>query len=118
MLGISPKRAGISPKAPTRERVPMSGSTLNDDFQRLITDEVRSRRGDGLKRAFGEVARYFGLTERRVRAAWHGEIRNVSADEWQVVRTRRLAALRARQVEIRQELDALHFDLDHDGGRL
>lgn len=118
MLGISPKRAGISPKAPTLERAPMSGSTLNDDFRRLITDEVRSRRGDGLKRAFGEVARYFGLTERRVRAAWHGEIRNVSADEWQMVRARRLAALRARQAEIRHELDTLSIDLDQIGGPL
>jgi hypothetical protein len=96
----------------------MSGSTLNDEFQNLICDEVQSRRGRGLKAAFNEVARLFGLTERRVRAAWHHEIRTVTADEWQVVRACRVAALRARQAQIAHEIDVLGRELDDQRGRM
>ncbi|WP_244959633.1 hypothetical protein [Gluconacetobacter azotocaptans] len=97
----------------------MSGSTIHEQFQDMICDEVQSRRGQGLKTAFIEVARFFGLTERRVRAAWHHEIRTVSADEWQAVRDRRVAALRARQAQIAHEIDLLAARLDEGvgGGR-
>ncbi|MBV1835633.1 hypothetical protein [Acetobacter estunensis] len=114
MLGISPKNVGISPKTPVQT---MSGSTLTDQFQDMVREEVAERRASGLKGAFREVARIFGLTERRVRAAWNRELRSVRAEEWEAVRTRRLASLRARQEHIAAELAALEEEFaTHDAG--
>lgn len=113
MLGISSKRVGISPKnldvssKAARPGASMSGSTLTDQFQEMVRQEVGSRRATGLKGAFREVARLYNLTERRVRAAWHGELRSVRAEEWENVRTRRREALHLRQEQIRQELASL-----------
>lgn len=115
MLGISPKRAGISPKG-TMEGQPMSGSTLSDQFQDTIAAEIENRRARGLKAAFGEVARLFGLTERRVRACWHHEIRRVSLDEWEAVRHRRRELLQQRHAELAQEIAQLTATLQADGG--
>ncbi len=111
MLGISSKRAGISPKGQPPERRPVSGSVYQDEFCGAIRAEVEARRGRGLKIAFAEAARFFGLTERRVRAAWHGEVRTVSADELLAVRARRVAALRARHAEIAREIAGLALEL-------
>ncbi|NHN83645.1 hypothetical protein GOB93_03195 [Acetobacter musti] len=94
----------------------MSGSTASDQFREMIREEVSARRASGLKRAFSEVARFFGLTERRVRAAWHGELRHVSADEFSQVRDRRLASLRARQAQIAADIAQLGEDLGRRAG--
>ncbi|WP_259650177.1 hypothetical protein [Gluconacetobacter diazotrophicus] len=94
----------------------MSGSLRHDEFQDMICAEIEVRRGRGLKAAFAEAARFFGLSERRVRAAWHREIRMVSVDEWQAVRARRVAALRARQDQIAHEITLLAHELDAGGG--
>ena len=102
MLGISPKNAGILPKEEAGA-CRMSGSTLSDQFQNAISAEIEARRARGLKAAFSEVARLFGLTERRVRACWHHEIRRVSADEFEAVRTRRRALLVQRPVQLASE---------------
>lgn len=106
MLGISPKRAGISPKASNRE-ARVSGSTMTDQFQNTICTEIETRRGHGLKAAFVEVARLFGLTERRVRACWHHEIRRVSADEWEMVRARHRQLLQKRHDQLAHELEII-----------
>ncbi|KXV65626.1 hypothetical protein [Gluconobacter oxydans] len=104
MLGISPKRAGISPKA----RCSAMSDALTERFQDMVNEEVRDRRGLGLKGAFREVARLFGLTERRVRACWHHEIRSVTAGEWEAVRQARIQTLKARQLRLQQQLDRLN----------
>lgn len=104
MLGISPKRAGISPKA----RIGAMSDALTEQFQSMVNEEVQDRRGLGLKAAFREVARLYGLTERRVRACWHREIRSVSAGEWEAVRCRRTEALQARLDRLQQQLERLH----------
>ena len=46
-------------------------------FVNPLKEAVDSRRELGMKRAIHEVARAFGLTERRVRAAVYGEVRQV-----------------------------------------
>lgn len=113
MLGISPKRVGISPKnldvssKTSGFGEPMSASTITSQFQEMVRQEVGARRAIGLKGAFREVARLYSLTERRVRAAWHGELRSVRAEEWESVRVRRLEMLRVRQEQLRQELASL-----------
>lgn len=114
MLGISPKNAGILPKEEKRA-CRMSGSTLSDQFQNAISAEVEARRARGLKAAFSEVARLFGLTERRVRACWHHEIRRVSADEFEAVRTRRRALLVQRHEQLEREMAVLAATLDAEG---
>ncbi|WP_227004172.1 hypothetical protein [Kozakia baliensis] len=81
-------------------------------FQDMVCEEVRSRRGIGLKGAFVEVARAFGLTERRVRACWHHEVRSVTADEWDVVRRRRIDALKKRQAQIAHQIALLNIEDD------
>ncbi|GBQ23080.1 hypothetical protein AA12717_1384 [Gluconacetobacter sacchari DSM 12717] len=111
MLGISSKRVGISPKGGSPERRPVSGSVYQEEFCGAIRAEVEARRGRGLKGAFAEAARFFGLTERRVRAAWHGEIRSVSAQELLAVRAHRVAALRGRHEEIAREIAGLALEL-------
>ncbi|QHC36444.1 hypothetical protein [Komagataeibacter xylinus] len=114
MLGISPTRAGISPKA-SMEAGGMSGSTMTEQFQNTVCGEIESRRGHGLKAAFVEVARLFGLTERRVRACWHHEIRRVSVDEWEVVRARHRQLLQQRHDRLAHELELIAAAMD-DGG--
>ncbi|BAK83949.1 hypothetical protein [Komagataeibacter medellinensis] len=115
MLGISPTRAGISPKASMQAR-PMSGSTLSEQFQTAVCAEVESRRAHGLKAAFGQVARLFGLTERRVRACWHHEIRRVSADEWELVRARHRQLLQQRHDQLAHEMELIMAAIQDDGG--
>jgi len=76
-------------------------------FQGMITDAVRDRRAGGLKAAFREVARLYQLSDRRVRAAWHGEIRDVSASEWHEVRRIHIELMRLRQARLEHELAML-----------
>ncbi|MCE2576044.1 hypothetical protein [Komagataeibacter sp. FNDCR2] len=111
MLGISPKRAGISPKANMETRR-MSGSTMTEQFQNTICTEVETRRGHGLKAAFVEVATLFGLSVRRVRACWHHEIRRVSVDEWEEVRARHRQLLQQRHDRLAHELEMIAAAMD------
>ena len=115
MLGISPTRAGILPKASSME-ARMSGSTMTDQFQNTICTEVETRRAHGLKAAFVEVARLFGLTERRVRACWHHEIRRVSVDEWETVRARHRHLLQQRHDQLAHEMELIMAAMQDDGG--
>jgi len=115
--GISPARAGVAPKAVPNivpER-PMPNTLAQ--FQDIVCDEVQIRRGMGLKAAFVEVARAFGLTERRVRAAWHHEIRTVTADEWEAVKRGRIETLRKRQEQLAHQIATLGL-LDDRSARL
>ena len=114
MLGISPKNVGILPKA-EKGACRMSGSTLSDQFQNAISAEIEARRARGLKAAVSEVARLFCLTERRVRACWHHEIRRVSADEFETVRARRRALLMQRHEQLEREMADLAATLDAEG---
>jgi len=100
-MGISPKGVGVFP---TDTRKPTMSETMRDQFQDMVCAEVRERRGMGLKAAFLEVARFFGLSERRVRACWNGEIRAVLAHEWEAVRGRRIEAVRRRQAALAHQL--------------
>lgn len=105
-LGVSPKNVGVTPKD-AAARGEMSGSASSEQFRQMICDEIADCRASGLKRAFVEVARHFGLTERRVRAAWHGELRNVRVDEFSQVAERRMEKLRQRQAQIAHEIAIL-----------
>lgn len=113
-VGISPTRAGVAPKA-TLKAPEMSDSKAMQ-FRNMVCEEVGFRRGVGLKAAFVEVARAFGLTERRVRACWHNEVRTVTADEWDVVRDRRVAALKRRQAQIAHQIALLDLEDDRMAG--
>ncbi len=108
--GISSEGAGVSPAAAGggskgREATPMSPEILCAAFQDDVKAAVEERRPiNGLQRAFGEVARLFGLSERRVRACWHGEVRSVSAAEWHAVRLRHQAVLAEREERLARDL--------------
>ncbi|GLQ61572.1 hypothetical protein [Gluconobacter cerinus] len=104
MSGITSAGLGISPKASGGAM----SDALTDQFQTLVRDEIEDRRGRGLKAAFREVARVYGITERRVRACWHGEVRFVGAAEWESVRRGRIEALQVRQSHLQQQLERLH----------
>jgi len=109
-VGISPTRAGVAPKAQA-EAQPMSDSKAAQ-FRDMVCDEVRFRRGIGLKAAFAEVARLFSLTERRVRACWHDELRTVTADEWDLVRKRRIDTLKRRHAHLTRQIALLNLEDD------
>jgi len=115
MLDVLPTRAGVSPAradalcqvAQAEGRSAMSESAMNEQFQEWVRAEVMARRGRGLKAAFREVARLFMMTDRRVRACWHGELRTVTAFEWETVKARRIAALREDHARLEREIAAL-----------
>ncbi|GAN90987.1 hypothetical protein Gbfr_022_031 [Gluconobacter frateurii M-2] len=104
MSGFTSTGLGILPKV----NGGAMSDALTDQFQTLVCDEVEDRRGRGLKAAFREVARLYGLTERRVRACWHGEVRFVGAAEWESVRRGRITALQERQARLQHQLERLH----------
>jgi len=60
------------------------------EFSEIVeqTVDACARRCRSIKAATFEAARILGLTERRVRAIRHREIRSVTASEWLGVRAR------------------------------
>lgn len=106
MLGISPKRAGISPKG---TRVPSDNAI--DQFCDPVRTVVRTEQWRGVKSAITFAASALGLPERRVRAAHHGEVRSVGAWELRHVRRRYRQWCWNRQMELAQEIERLRQEL-------
>lgn len=93
----------------------MSDSIVQQ-YASMVRESVEARKPErGLQNAIHDVARDYGLTDRRVRGCMYGEIRLVEASEWVQVRNRflkhleaeadrciaRAAALRARHAALR-----------------
>lgn len=77
MAGISSKRAG---KRPARTGDGMDADTIN--YRSLLVEIAGpTRLGDSVKAALGRIARRTGLSDRRVRAIWHGEVKDIRARE-------------------------------------
>lgn len=74
MTGVSPNFPGASPVD--------SASTLDG----MVREVVGAHRPDGLARAYADAARLLGITPRRVRGFWHGEVRDPRASEAQRIR--------------------------------
>jgi len=117
VVGESSKRADFHPSS--RVGGDMSPESLCASFQDEVRAAVAERRQEvGLRRAFAEIARWYGLTERRVRACWNGEVRTVTAAEWLKVQqrledtllrqeeaaARHLASIQQRRATLRQSL--------------
>ena len=78
----------------------------HDAFCSPLREAVQAREHLGRKRAIHDVARFFGLTERRVKAAFYNEVREVLAAELLTVQ-RRLADYldaEARRLDAQAEL--------------
>ena len=56
-----------------------ASSTAHQAFCKPLREAVHAREHLGRKRAIFEVARFFGLTERRVKAAFYNEVKEVLA---------------------------------------
>jgi hypothetical protein len=104
--GISPKKEGA-----------MSPGEAIAEFRAPICEVVRTRKATGTKAAISFAARFFGLSERRIRAAWHNEVRSVPAHELDQVRIahrrhvmERRAALLAEIVQLERTLQELGDD--------
>ena len=87
---------------------PVSPDASMAAFCGPIREAVDARRSAGRARAIYEVARFFGLPERRVKAAVYGEVKRVLADELAQVQTRLIAHLEAeeRRLEAQRALVA------------
>jgi predicted transcriptional regulator len=77
MAGVSSKPAGNPPAKP--------GDAMDADVAdyRGLLIEIAGpvRLGENVKSVLARVAREAGLTQRRVRAIWHGEVRDVRGKE-------------------------------------
>ena len=96
-----------------RVEIRSKGDTVPSDaamsaFCDPIREAVAARRSSGMSRAIYDVARFFGLSERRVKAAVYGEIRQVLAAELLQVQQRMLEHLEAedRRLEAQRALIA------------
>lgn len=115
MLGVSPENLEIS--------------AVHDAVSapEMIREMVLSHRDSGLDRAYAAVARFCGLTPRRVRGYWHNEITDPRTSEgrkilngyeaWLGQETRRLDARRALLVArldaLRNTHEATHAEVRH-----
>ena len=84
--------------------------TVVSQFASMITESVEARKPEsGLQRAIHEVARDYGMSERRVRACLYREVRLVEATEWIQVRTRFLRHLEAEAARLDARAAALRL---------
>jgi hypothetical protein len=75
-----------------------------------VVDDVRACSNRGIVNGIYTVAKRYGLTERRVRAIYHNEVKAPLAWEYLAVqrsRAERLAALNAEASEIREQINEL-----------
>jgi hypothetical protein len=93
-----------------------SEAAVNETFSVTLRDAVLARRARGMAIAIYEVARLFGLSERRVRAATYDEIRSVLAWEYMRVQQRAQAELAERLRRSDAEAAQLRAKLADWGG--
>lgn len=114
MLGVSPKILEISA---VHDAVSAPG---------MIREMILSHRDSGLDRAYAAVARFCGLTPRRVRGYWHNEITDPRLSEGLKIRTgyeawleRETRILDARRALLAARLDAMRtaHEPSHDDVR-
>jgi hypothetical protein len=97
--------------APTTNRLaqrakddPMSDAALITEMRGHVSAFVEPLRPRGMKRAWHEASRVFGITARRVRAILNGEVRRLDAGELLRARALQQRLLRDREARLDHEL--------------
>ena len=81
------------------------------EMRETVRFHVSLHKEHGLKRAMGLVGLRYGMTARRVRAYWGGEVRTVPAHEADAIRAAKRAILREKQRIMDHELETLQMRL-------
>jgi len=81
------------------------------EMHQTVRAHVAMHHTGSMKRAWEMVARRYGLTSRRVRAYWGGEVRKVPAHEADAIRAARRAIIRERQRLLDHEQEMLQMRL-------
>jgi hypothetical protein len=82
------------------------------EMRETVRGHVSLYNDGSLKQAWDRVARRYGMTARRVRAYWGGEIKTVPAHEADAIRAAKRAIIRERQKLLNLELETLQLRLD------
>lgn len=71
---------------PKERAMPITADAIATEAYGWVNDAIQRRRSSGVKRAVQEVARLYGMGERRVIAYWRKEIRQPPAHEYLAMR--------------------------------
>ena len=113
VVAISPVATGQSPKGVPMPPTDAAIHEFCGPIRRMVQTE---RRQVGFKAATARVARWCGLSERRVRAVEHGEVKAVLLHEMRSVEAAYVRWCRQQEVRLDAELAQLRADLQRMNG--